>query len=119
MIFDTLEPVEIFSALADGTRRRIVELLARGERTAGELASEFSSTRPAVAHHLKVLRDAGLVRRRVDAQRRVYSLDPSGLEDLDRWVSTQRQFWNRQLNRLDERIRADLVAGATPERRDG
>jgi DNA-binding transcriptional ArsR family regulator len=110
--------MEIFGALADATRRRIVELLARGERTAGQLAAEFSSTRPAVAHHLKVLRGAGLVRRRVDAQRRVYSLDPQGLEDLDRWVSTQRQFWTQQLDRLDERIRADLALGDLPDRSD-
>lgn len=110
--------MEIFSALADGTRRHIVELLAQRERTAGELAEEFSSTRPAVSHHLKVLRQAGLVRRRVDAQRRVYSLDPEGLDDLDLWVSTQRQFWNRQLDRLDARIRADLAAGSLPKPRE-
>ena len=109
--------MEIFSALADGTRRRIVELLARGERTAGELANEFSSTRPAVAHHLKVLREAGLVRRRVDAQRRVYSLDARGFGELEQWIATQRQFWDRHLDRLDARIRADLAAGDTPDRR--
>lgn len=111
--------MEIFGALADDTRRQIVELLARSEMCAGDVAARFSCTRPAISHHLKVLRQAGLVRQRIDAQRRFYSLDPSGLDELDRWASTQREFWNRQLDRLDARICRDLAAGDLPGEQAG
>jgi DNA-binding transcriptional ArsR family regulator len=108
--------MEVFGALADDTRRQIVELLARGELSAGDVAARFSCTRPAISHHLKVLRQAGLVRQRVDAQRRLYSLDPTGLDELERWTATQREFWNRRLDRLDARIRRDLAADDLPEK---
>ena len=72
-----------FSALADPTRRRIVELLGRGERSAGEIADEFDVSQPAISQHLKALRDAGLVQMRAEAQRRIYALDPAGLAAID------------------------------------
>jgi DNA-binding transcriptional ArsR family regulator len=74
---------QAFTALADPTRRRIVELLAAGERTAGEIADEFPVSRPAISRHLRVLRDTGLVNYREEAQRRVYTLDPTPLAALD------------------------------------
>ncbi|MFT4028701.1 MAG: metalloregulator ArsR/SmtB family transcription factor [Protaetiibacter sp.] len=106
--------MDVFVALADTTRRQIVELLAHGEQSAGEVAAQFDYTRPAISHHLKVLRQAGLVRRRVDAQRRLYSLDAAGLDELDRWTATQREFWTGHLDRLENQIRADLNAGRLP-----
>jgi DNA-binding transcriptional ArsR family regulator len=106
--------IEIFAALADDTRRRIVELLARDELAAGEVAAHFDCTRPAISHHLKVLRGAQLVRSRVDAQRRIYSVDPSGLEALDAWVTDQRRFWNDQLDRLQATVVRDRAEGNLP-----
>jgi DNA-binding transcriptional ArsR family regulator len=75
-----------FSALADDTRRRIVEVLAEGDRSVGELASLFSISRPGVSRHLRVLRDAGLVSAEVAAQRRIYRLRPEPLAELDVWL---------------------------------
>jgi DNA-binding transcriptional ArsR family regulator len=110
----TTRSMDVFAALADPTRRRIVELLARQELLAGQVAAHFDSTRPAISNHLKALRDAGLARCRVDAQRRVYSLDPAGLDALRIWADTQRRFWDEQLDRLGDRIRRDLAAGDLP-----
>jgi DNA-binding transcriptional ArsR family regulator len=92
-------------ALADPTRRRIVELLADGERTAGELASHFRTSRPGVSRHLRVLREQGLVRTRAEGQRRVYSLDPAPLAELDAWLARYRSFWTNRLDALDTEIR--------------
>jgi DNA-binding transcriptional ArsR family regulator len=90
--------------LAEPTRRRIVELLAEGERTAGEIASHFPTSRPGISRHLRVLREHGLVRTREDAQRRVYSLDPAPLEELDEWLQRYRRFWTDRLEALDTEI---------------
>jgi DNA-binding transcriptional ArsR family regulator len=91
-------------ALADPTRRRIVELLAEQDRSAGELAAEFSTSRPAVSRHLRVLRERGLVRARSEAQRRVYSLDPAPLAELDAWLARYRSFWSQRLDALDTEL---------------
>jgi DNA-binding transcriptional ArsR family regulator len=106
--------METFAALADSTRRRIVELLARREMSAGEVAAEFDCTGPAISHHLKVLREVGLIRQRVAAQHRFYMLDPAGFDTLDAWVAEQRRFWEKQLDRLEQRIRQDVAAGTLP-----
>ena len=89
--------MEAFAALGDPTRRRIVELLADREYPAGELARKFDMTPPAVSQHLRTLRDAGLVRVRVDAQRRIYALDPNGLAEIDAWLGRYRRFWSDAL----------------------
>lgn len=94
-----------FEALAEPTRRRIVELLADGERSAGELAASFETSRPAVSRHLRVLRESGLVRVRGDGQRRLYSLDPAPLEALDAWLDRYRGFWTNRLDALDTELR--------------
>ena len=91
--------------LADSTRRRIVELLADRDRTAGELAGEFTVSRPAVSRHLRVLRQAGLVRSRERGTQRLYSLDPAPLEELDAWLSRYRGFWAQRLEALDVQLR--------------
>lgn len=94
-----------FAALADPTRRRIVELLSVGERAAGELVEEFDVSAPAISQHLKALRDAGLVQVRVDAQRRIYALDPRGLARIDAWLNDLRRFWNPRLDALERELR--------------
>lgn len=97
--------MEALAALADPTRRRIIELLADGEVAAGQLCDEFSVSRPAVSRHLRVLREAGLVRARVDGQRRLYALDARPLAELDAWLEPYRQFWAQRLDALDTEIR--------------
>jgi DNA-binding transcriptional ArsR family regulator len=97
--------VEALAALGDPTRRRIVELLAADELTAGEIASHFATSRPGVSRHLRVLREHGLVRTRADGQRRVYSLDPAPLEELEAWLAHHRAFWTNRLDALDTEIR--------------
>ena len=96
----------VFEALADPTRRRLLELLAAdGERSAGELAAEFSISRPGVSRHLRVLREAGLVRTRGDGPRRLYSVDPAPLDEVDAWLARWRGFWAQRLDALDTEIR--------------
>jgi DNA-binding transcriptional ArsR family regulator len=97
--------VNALEALADPTRRRIVELLAEGERSAGELAAEFQTSRPGVSRHLRVLREYGLVRSREDGRRRVYELEPGPLAELDGWLQQYRRFWQNRLEALDTEIR--------------
>jgi len=81
-----------FGALADPTRQRIVEMLAARELPAGEIARRFDMTAPAVSQHLRLLREAGLITVRREAQRRIYALDPAGLAELDAWLSRFRRF---------------------------
>jgi DNA-binding transcriptional ArsR family regulator len=97
--------VQALEALADPTRRRIVELLAERDRDAGEIASHFRVSRPAVSRHLRVLREHGLVQTRSVAQRRVYSLDPEPLEEIDAWLAKYRRFWANRLDALDVQLR--------------
>lgn len=84
------------SALADPTRRRIVELLAEEEYTAGEIVDEFDMSAPAISQHLKILRDANLVKVRVEGQRRVHSLNPAGFAELDAWLHRTKHAWSVQ-----------------------
>lgn len=109
--------METFSVLADQTRRRIVELLATGDMAAGEIHGHFRMTGPAVSQHLKVLRDAKLVRVKVDAQRRVYSLDPRGLDELEEWLLGIRKFWNQRLDALERALVADKKAATEKKRK--
>ena len=94
-----------FEALAEPTRRRIVELLADGERGAGEIASHFSTSRPGVSRHLRVLHEHGLVTTRQSGTQRLYSLDPAPLEEVDEWLERYRSFWTNRLDALDTEIR--------------
>ncbi len=87
----------VFSAIADPTRRAILDHLREGELGAGELAERFPVSRPAIARHVRILRKAGLVRRRVDAQRRLYSLSPEALAGVDVWLAPYRLFWAARL----------------------
>ena len=94
--------MDTFTALSDPTRRRIIESLASGESSFGELAEKFDMSRPAVSQHLKALREAGIVTARADAQRRIYRLTEHGLDDVDAWLGKVRDFWNKRLDRLEE-----------------
>ena len=94
--------MDVFVALADPTRRSIIELLANGEQAFGTIADRFSMSRPAVSQHLKVLRDAGFVSVRKDAQRRIYRLEPEALSNLDQWLCRVRTYWNERLDTLEE-----------------
>jgi len=96
--------VKAFSAMADPSRRRMVELLSAGPRSAGVIAAEFELSAPAVSQHLKALREAGLVKVEVDGQRRIYSLDPAGLAEMDDWLNHVRGFWSDRLDRLQSAI---------------
>ena len=96
-----------FAALADPNRRRMLELLREEERPAGAVASEFDLTPAAVSQHLKALREAGLVRVRVDGQRRIYSLDPDGLAKVDEWLGRFRGFWTGRLDALEAALREE------------
>ncbi len=93
-----------FAALGDPTRRRLIESLADGERSFGDLAAQFDISRPAVSQHLKVLRDNGLVIVRPDAQRRLYSLDQDGLGEVGDWLDKVRRFWGKHLDRLENEL---------------
>lgn len=93
------------TALADPTRQRIVEMLAAKELAMGEIASKFDMSPPAVSQHLKVLRDAKLVRVRADAQRRIYTLDREGFEKMDEWLEKIRRFWTTKLDALERVLR--------------
>jgi DNA-binding transcriptional ArsR family regulator len=96
--------MDALAALADPTRRRIVEMLAQRELSAGEIAGRFEVSAPAISQHLKVLREAQLVRVRVDAQRRIYELDPDGFNELDKWLGNIRQFWRGRLGVQERRL---------------
>ena len=94
-------------AIADPTRRRIVELLAVRERTAGELVDEFDLSAPAISQHLNVLREAGLVVTRAEGQSRIQALNPEGFDELDAWLDKTRAVWSRRLDALERELRAD------------
>ncbi|HEX3549716.1 MAG TPA: metalloregulator ArsR/SmtB family transcription factor [Candidatus Elarobacter sp.] len=102
---------DVFSALADPTRRRIVERLARGPLTAGEIASGFSVSQPAISRHLRVLEESGLLRRTVVGRVHRCSLSPEAIDTAAAWIERQREFWNATLDRL-----GDLLA-ERPQRR--
>ena len=87
-------------ALADQTRRDILDLLRKRERSAGQVAARFAISRPAVSRHLRVLRNAGLVAHRKEAQSRLYRLVPEGLREVDRWLDSYRAFWTARMHNL-------------------
>ncbi|MFJ8630583.1 ArsR/SmtB family transcription factor [Streptomyces sp. NPDC093568] len=94
----------LWSALADPHRRAIVALLLQRPRSVGEIVAESGLSQPSTSKHLKVLREAGLVRVRQDAQRRVYALDPAPIAALDAWLAPYRELWNRSLDALGRRL---------------
>ncbi len=98
-----------FGAIADPTRRAILDLLRSGELTAGALADQFPVSRPAVSRHVRVLRRAGLIRERREAQSRYYALDPQRLEEIDAWLGPYRVFWAARLQDLRQFVESDFA----------
>jgi DNA-binding transcriptional ArsR family regulator len=96
--------MDSLTALADPTRRRIVETLAHGPMSSGQIAALFAITAPAISQHLKTLRNARLVRVRAQAQRRIYELDPDGVGELAAWVDQIRRFWTPRLDALESQL---------------
>ena len=94
----------VFQVLAEPTRRRILDLLVGGDRTVTDLVAELGMTQPAVSKHLRVLRDAGLVEARVDAQHRIYRLRPEPLRQVDEWLRPYRHAWSRRLDALESHL---------------
>lgn len=100
--------MDAFAALADPTRRRIVEMLSERPLSAGEIGEGFTVSAPAISQHLKTLREAGLVRVTVAGQRRIYALDLDGIDGFDRWVARVRGFWPDRLQALEQALEAEL-----------
>ena len=93
-----------WSALADPNRRALLELLRERPRPVGELVDRLGLTQPGTSKHLRVLREAGLVQVRVEAQRRVYAVDPGPLAELDVWLAPYRRLWNERLDALGRHL---------------
>jgi DNA-binding transcriptional ArsR family regulator len=102
----------VFSALADPTRRRIIEQLARRTMTAGEIAKAFPISQPAISKHLRVLEDSGLLEREVVGRIHYCTLSPAAMEQAMQWVDRQRKYWNASLDRLEA-----LLAKSAPKRK--
>lgn len=95
-----------FAALGDATRFAIVErLLAEGDLPAGELQNIAEISAPAISRHLKVLRNAGIIHQRVDKQRRIYSIRPEAVKEINDWAIGYQQFWQGSLDRLEMAIK--------------
>ena len=100
-------PDAAFSALADPTRRAVLDLLRAGMRPAGEIARSFTVSRPAISRHLAVLRRAHLVEERREGRHRLYQLNPEPLKAVDSWLEQYRSFWIANLSSLKEFVEAE------------
>jgi DNA-binding transcriptional ArsR family regulator len=107
--------LDVFTALADPTRRRMLELLASKSRPAGAFAEEFPNvSQPTLSHHLKVLRDAGLVEASSEAQRRIYSLRRDALDQVVDWLARTRLHWHEELDALEAHLEAAVDKAKQP-----
>ena len=91
----------VFAALADPTRRRIVERLARRPLTIGEIASEFPISQPAISKHVRVLEEAGLLQRTIEGRVHYCTISPQAMQEVSAWIDRQRRYWNGALDRLE------------------
>jgi DNA-binding transcriptional ArsR family regulator len=108
--------MDVFEAVAEPTRRAVLDLLAAREQSAGELVAAFPAlTQPAVSRHLRILRESRLVNVRADGTRRVYSLRPAALAELDRWLDTYRRFWDARLDELEAHLDSKTPGKRTKE----
>jgi len=97
---DVMSQPSTFEVVAEPTRRRILDLLLTGERPVGDLVTDLDMSQPGVSRHLRVLRDAGLVTSRTDAQRRLYAINPGPLAELEEWLAPYRRLWAGRLDQL-------------------
>jgi DNA-binding transcriptional ArsR family regulator len=93
-----------FDVLAEPTRRRILDLLIESEQPVGDLVASLRLSQPGVSKHLRVLRDAGLVEARTDAQRRIYRVRPEPLAEIDAWLAPYRRLWATKLDALERHL---------------
>lgn len=100
-------PEATFQALADPTRRAVLDLLRRGSQPAGQIARAFPISRPAISKHLRLLRRAHLVREHREGRHRVYQLNPEPLRAVDSWIEQYRIFWTASLNNLKAFVEAE------------
>jgi DNA-binding transcriptional ArsR family regulator len=98
---------QVFEVVADGSRRQILDLLAGGPRAVGEIAAATGLSQPNASRHLRILREAGLVEPRVEAQRRIYELRPAGLAELMAWVAPYQRLWQGSLDALEAHLDSD------------
>jgi DNA-binding transcriptional ArsR family regulator len=103
----TYSPEATFQALADPTRRAVLDLLRRGSQPAGQIAEAFPISRPAISKHLRLLRRAHLVREHREGRHRVYQLNPEPLRAVDSWIEQYRSFWAANLNHLKAFVEAE------------
>jgi DNA-binding transcriptional ArsR family regulator len=96
--------ISTFDVLAEPTRRQILDLLLDAERPVNDLVSRLSISQPGVSKHLRVLREAGLVEVRIDAQRRLYRVRPEPLAEIDAWLAPYRRLWARRLDALEHHL---------------
>jgi DNA-binding transcriptional ArsR family regulator len=94
----------MWAALVDPKRRALLDLLTQGELSVGELVGRLGLTQPQTSKHLRVLREAGLVRVEQRAQQRIYAVDPRPMVELDRWLAPYRRLWNDSLDRLGDHL---------------
>lgn len=92
--------MDVYEALADPTRREMIAMLAASERSAGEIAGRFPIAGPSVSRHLKVLREAGVISFRKEAQSRIYRLEPQALQEAERWMQAQLRVWSARFDAL-------------------
>ena len=110
--------MDVFEAVAEPTRRAVLDLLAGRERSAGEIVAAFPAlTQPAVSRHLRILRESRLVDVRAAGTRRLYSLRPAALAELDRWLDRYRHFWGARLDDLERHLDAKTRGARVEEAR--
>lgn len=100
-----MEQADVFRAIADPTRRALLDLLAGAEHSVSALVDRFEMTQPAISQHLRVLREAGLVREKKLGRQRLYRLDPEPLRDAYHWLAQYERFWREKLLALGEHLR--------------
>lgn len=112
--------MDIFNALSDPTRRKILELLAsQGRLSASEIYQNFPVSPPAISQHLKVLRQTGLVKMQKHAQQRIYQINPRAMLELEDWSKQLLQLWNQRLDALDELLQVEKQKLENHIKKDG
>ncbi len=115
----TSQPEAVFRALADPTRRAVLDLLRRGTHPAGRIAQAFPISRPAISKHLRLLRHARLVREHREGRNRLYQLDAEPLKSVDSWLERYRAFWSAQLAGLKAYVERESAGERSVARRRG
>ena len=109
----------VFEIIAEPNRRAILSLLVSSEQSVGEIERELGMPQPAVSKHLRVLREAGMVRARVDAQQRRYRIEPAALAEIDAWLAPYRRLWHDRLDALERQLAQDAASARPPANEAG